>query len=333
MVTEHGVPMSDPNNPSVPIGRQVAVDQIRSFAHWQDFVRDNFPWLEVDSAARSSFEAEVQSLRFSSSSLATIRSLSTEVSRTPHLAARSDAGYIKLMWQLAGALEVEQDQRRSLIDVGQACICDTARPYRVSLSDGCHFAVLTLPYAAIPGWERISQRLCGAPLSDATTANAALGALMGVVRAAPQPAVSGGDHVMQAVHWMLAASLHQSAQQTHGAQRDMRRLGQAREHILAHIDDPSLSPDELASALHMSRRALYLLFKEYRITPSRMIHDLRLERCRDALSDARRAGQSVTEIAYDHGFVDPANFSRLFKTQYGLSPSEWRRQALSASAG
>jgi len=325
--------MIDQAPESMTSGRRMAVDQIRDFANWKNFVRDNFPWLEVNSEARSTFEAEVQALHFSASSLATIRSLSTEVTRTPHLAARSDAGYIKLMWQLAGALEVEQDQRRSLIDVGQACICDTARPYRVSLSDGCHFAVLTLPYAAIPGWERISQRLCGAPLADTTTAHAALGALMGVARAAPQTDSSGVDNVMQAVQWMLAASLHQSASHTTGTNRDMLRLGKAREHILAHIDDPNLSPDELASALHMSRRALYLLFKEYRITPSRMIHDMRLERCRDALSDARRASLSVTEIAFDNGFVDPATFSRLFKTQYGVSPTEWRRKALSEFAG
>jgi len=306
----------------------LAVDQIRNFARWQGFVRENFPWLEVASESRPSFEAEVQARRFASSSLATIRSATTQVTRTPHLAARSDAGYIKLMWQLAGAMEVEQDKRRSIIVPGQACICDTARPYRVALSDGSHFAVLTLPYEALPGWERISQQLCGAPLSDATTAHAALGALMGVVGAPDDADVAGVENVMRAVQWMLSASLHRSVRLPGNTNRDVSRLGKAREHILAHIDDPDLSPDELASALHMSRRALYLLFKEYRITPSRMIHDMRLERCRDALSDVQQRLRSVTEIACDNGFLDSATFSRLFRTQYGFSPTEWRKKAL-----
>jgi AraC-like DNA-binding protein len=314
------------------LGLEIPSDlsMIDSFPTWKDFVRDNFPWLEVGSRSKDNFAAQVSSWRLGSSALATIRSMNTEVTRTAHLASRSDAGYVKLMWQVAGAMEIEQDRRRSIIQPGHACVCDTARPYRVGLADGSQFAVLTLPYEALPGWERISQKLCGAPLADVVTARAALGALMALLRTPPGSDNEGSDNVLRAIQWMLSASLHRSASQAGTEDRNASRLNKAQQHILQHIDDPNLNPDEIAAALHMSRRALYLLFKEYKMTPARMIHDLRLERCQKALADQAQRGRSITEIAFDHGFADCATFSRLFKGQYGMSPSEWRAQSLQA---
>ena len=74
--------------------------------------------------------------------------------RTRHLAEASDDGLIKLVWQMAGSMQIEQDQRSSLIERGQATVCDTARPYRIRMSEHSHFAVFMLPYAACPGWVR-----------------------------------------------------------------------------------------------------------------------------------------------------------------------------------
>jgi len=40
----------------------------------------------------------------------------------------------------------------------------------------------------------------------------------------------------------------------------------------------------------------------------------------------------VTEIAFRWGFKDSAHFSRAFKREFGISPSEVRRVALQAQA-
>lgn len=308
-------------------GSTSAVDRIEGLAQWKSFVRDNFPWLEITSSAKSSFAADVQSHQLGSSVLATIRSADTEVHRTPELAVRADAGYVKLMWQLTGVMEIEQDHRRAVITPGEACVCDTARPYRVSVMENAHFAVLTLPYNALPGWEQVSQKLCGSRLQDVVTAHAALGALMALLRTPPADDPEGTENVLRAIQWMLAASMRRAAQPTASVDPRGCRLGKAQMYVLDHIADPGLDPTELASALHMSRRALYLLFKEYRMTPGRMIHDLRLERCQKALCDPSQESRSMTEIAFDNGFEDAATFSRLFKAQYGMTPSECRRRA------
>jgi AraC family transcriptional regulator, positive regulator of tynA and feaB len=85
-----------------------AHDNISSLAQWKDYVREHFPWLEISGGSRlKGFGAEVNSLSLGTSALATIRSSETEVHRTRQLAERADAGYVKLMWQLSGSMEIE----------------------------------------------------------------------------------------------------------------------------------------------------------------------------------------------------------------------------------
>jgi AraC family transcriptional activator of tynA and feaB len=154
---------------------------------------------------------------------------------------------------------------------------------------------------------------------------------MALLRTPPTDDPEGTENVLRAVQWMLSASLRRAARPPGLSDPKGGRIGKAQMYVLDHIADPNLDPDELASALHMSRRALYVLFKEYRMTPGRMIHDLRLERCQKALCDRSQESRSVTEIAFDNGFQDAATFSRLFKAQYGMAPSDCRRKALGRS--
>lgn len=47
----------------------------------------------------------------------------------------------------------------------------------------------------------------------------------------------------------------------------------------------------------------------------------------DAIATAlRQSDKTLQEIAFDHGFSSQAHFSKYFKKQTGLSPSDYRRQ-------
>jgi AraC-like DNA-binding protein len=59
----------------------------------------------------------------------------------------------------------------------------------------------------------------------------------------------------------------------------------------------------------------------------RYLNERRLERCRSALEDAAQSHRSIGEIAFKWGFSDLSHFGRRFKARYGLSPSDYRRQA------
>ena len=304
--------------------------EVNEFRQWADFVNANFPWLEHRRHSDGRFGAKVSAWRFSGGTLATISASASEVIRTRQLADRAESGHIKLLWQLAGRMEVEQDGRSALIEAGQTVACDTTRPYRCRLHDGAHFAVLMLPHAMCPGWERISQTLCGRMLGERTTLRAAFGALLALDGTGTDDHDAGDDTLMYAVQTLITRSLHHCASEL-GVHADSNpRLRRAERYILEHLADPNLDPENLASALCMSRRSLYMLFKEHALTPLKLIRDIRLERSRIALDDPGNQQRKITDIAFDHGFNDYATFSRLFKTHFGLTPSEFRQRKRSS---
>jgi AraC-like DNA-binding protein len=59
----------------------------------------------------------------------------------------------------------------------------------------------------------------------------------------------------------------------------------------------------------------------------------RLERCARDLLDPALAHEPIGEIAARWGITNPAHFSRLFRAQFGLSPSEYRAVGRPPDAG
>lgn len=56
----------------------------------------------------------------------------------------------------------------------------------------------------------------------------------------------------------------------------------------------------------------------------------RLERCAENLRDPALGDLNLTQIAYRWGFNDSAHFSRVFKEEFGQTPSDYRTAALGA---
>lgn len=143
----------------------------------------------------------------------------------------------------------------------------------------------------------------------------------------PKAEASGSTTVFHAVQGMLSASLHRSASDVGVSTFQNPRLNKAQRHILDHIDNPVRHADGLAKALCMSRRSLYVLFKERHLTPARMIHDTRVEQSLQVIGDPGQWHCKITDIAFDHELSDYATFSRLFKAQCGIKHGEYRLDA------
>jgi len=312
-------------------GSDVQSRDLNGFRDWRDFVNRHFPWLEHRNHCGSTFAASVSAFSFGDGGIATIKASASEVLRTRALAEAAESGHIKLVWQLAGTMAVEQDRRSTVIRRGQSTAIDSTRSYRCRWSDDAHFAVLTLPHGACPGWERISPKLCATALAECHSLRAAFGAVLALTDPVFGERDEVGDSVLRAVQSLITTSLHQSAGDLDKDGHGNARLRKAEQHIVARMADPALDPDDLAAALCMSRRSLYMLFKAHRLTPSKMIQNVRLQRCRQALDEPANRSRKITAIAFDHGFSDYATFSRLFKQQFGVTPSEFRQRRSSVA--
>lgn len=316
-----------PRLPAAEGGAYVAgLAHLGSFKAWKHFVQANFPWLELRSRSDAAFEAAVTLYRVGGSLFSTLRADACDAIRSCHPDEAPQAGYIKVMWQLSGRTDLEQDGQSFRLEAGQVGVCDTSRPYWMRLPARASLAVLLLPHAAFPGWHQFGPRVCGRSIGESIATRAALAALMSL-NGLPVDVVAGqGGPVLAAVKWMLSNTLRGEPAAGEGESPCGALIDRARRHIVEHVADPTLGPDHVASALCMSRRSLYLLFKGHQLTPSKMIYDIRLNLAKRSLENPGQAHQKMTHIALDAGFADYATFSRLFKAHFGVTPTEFRSQ-------
>jgi AraC-like DNA-binding protein len=124
---------------------------------------------------------------------------------------------------------------------------------------------------------------------------------------------------------VLAASLRRGMAtpltQANGAQRKLARI---QAFVRAHLADSDMAPATIAAQNGISLRYLHLLFHATGTTVGAWVKEQRLQRCREDLLAAAHEADGVGEIAFRHGLVDPANFSRDFKRRFGCSPSALR---------
>lgn len=89
-----------------------------------------------------------------------------------------------------------------------------------------------------------------------------------------------------------------------------------------HIDDSSFGATELAQFMTMSDSQLYRKLKAISNTSTGIfIRKVRLEKAKESL---KTSDLSISEIAYATGFNDPNWFSKAFKEEFNLSPTEFR---------
>ncbi len=106
-------------------------------------------------------------------------------------------------------------------------------------------------------------------------------------------------------------------------------LRRSKEYIEEHLADIELTPDRVAESQNVSTRSLHRLFESEGITISGWTRARRLEHCRMELADEAYGDLSVSHIGARWGLWDAANFSRLFKTAFGVSPRAYRVRSFS----
>jgi AraC-like DNA-binding protein len=126
---------------------------------------------------------------------------------------------------------------------------------------------------------------------------------------------------------LLALSLRNDDRVLRSSASSVREghLARIEDYVRAHLSDPDLDPEQIAGACRISVRYLHALFRDVGLSVSQWIKTQRLHACRDALLDPFNR-RSIGEIAFQWGFSDQAQFSRSFRSQFGISPRDLRQQ-------
>ena len=89
------------------------------------------------------------------------------------------------------------------------------------------------------------------------------------------------------------------------------------------ISDPNLSPEQLSSALGVSRSKLYREIKRIDgYSLSDYVRNVRLEKAAYLLVNSHL---NIQEIMNEVGFINSSHFTKVFKLKYDMTPSEYKR--------
>lgn len=102
---------------------------------------------------------------------------------------------------------------------------------------------------------------------------------------------------------------------------DQTLLKKSLDIIEANMSNPSFGVDQMADAMGMSRASLHRKLKAITgFPPSEFIRNIRLRKAAALLSSQ---ADSVTQIGIAVGFEDQSYFSKSFKKEFGVPPSEY----------
>ena len=162
--------------------------------------------------------------------------------------------------------------------------------------------------------------------------NTPLGALLSdylrlVERNLPNLTDDEAERLPQAVGAMVAACVAPSADRMALAngQLNATRKEKVRRYIVRNLGNPELGPNTLSRELGLSRSNLYRLL-ESEGGATHYIQRLRLGRSYAQLSDPSNA-KTVTAIAEELQLTNPSGFSRAFRRQFGMNPTDVREAA------
>lgn len=92
---------------------------------------------------------------------------------------------------------------------------------------------------------------------------------------------------------------------------------------------PALTLDKLAAQLKMQPRILsHLINRHFDCNFFEFINSYRVEESKRMLADPASSEKNMLDIMYDVGFNSKATFNTLFKKKVGMTPSEYRKQAI-----
>ena len=110
---------------------------------------------------------------------------------------------------------------------------------------------------------------------------------------------------------------------------DDQMMEQLLQFIESRISDEQLRIEDMAEAVNLGRTVFYSKMKELvGLSPSDFLKQVRMQRAEQLVAKSK---MTFSEIAFSVGFTDPKYFTKCFKKQTGMTPSEYRQRESAAS--
>lgn len=295
---------------------------------WRTAVNEHFGRIHIDAPA--TFKGRMSAARLGKVTLIDMSTTAHTVTRT----ASDRNPFCKLSLQLEGTSTMSQDGRTCLLMPGSLAIYVTERPYSLEYAQDQRSLVVYFPLSFLSFTPEQIQALTASPI----TRNMGLGrvAIPLFEQLAANINVLDGAHAEALVRSALDMLISVFSSEYESALADGAGpllFRQAKSYIEDNLANPDLSPSMVAQALYVSVRHLHAQFAKQSLTVSAYIRDRRLEMVKRELANASRSDEPISAICSQYGLFDPSYFSRAFRSRFGVSPREFRRNALADEEG
>lgn len=121
-----------------------------------------------------------------------------------------------------------------------------------------------------------------------------------------------------------AKKLHESDFALMASQINDKVTAKILKYVTENMSNPDLKIDDIAEAMGMSRSVLYAKIKQsVSMTPIDFVRHIRIMRASELL---QQTDDTLASISFEVGFSDPKYFSKVFKKEMGIVPSEYRER-------
>ncbi|MDQ1159303.1 AraC-like DNA-binding protein [Sphingomonas sp. SORGH_AS 950] len=299
-----------------------------SFAAWRETVREQIVDLDCARADDGPFHASISSCDLLGTRIAKVAAGRHHVSRDRRRIASDHDEYVLLTVLVEGRVTICQGSREARLQVGDMAIYDSTRPYDFFVEEPFVQTVLRLSRKDMARQIRSLDDLTACPISG-TRGTGRLAARficdledqLGHIDPRSAPALHG------ALIDLVGAAFTEQTSDRRPPLREQRHVLMTRivQFVDTHFCEETLTCERVAETFGLSERYLRKLFAESERSLSERIWHLRLEKAKRDLRGNLAYRSSVTSVAYDCGFKDPAHFSRAFKEKYGMTPRDYAR--------
>ncbi|WP_448330501.1 AraC-like ligand-binding domain-containing protein [Streptomyces sp. DSM 41534] len=305
------------------------------FEYWRDHMSHTYTPVEIDSSHATDFSASQRILNLGTVRLWVTQHTPMTVRRTPQLIRESDPELYHLSLPLRGAMKVAGPDRSAAYAPYDLALQDTSYPQSMQATanhsqERVSGIGLFVPQELLP----LSKNRVDQLVMRRIPGRAGFGALIAqfLTRLAAdtssyQP--SDGLRLGTILVDLLSALLAHFSEADNRSPTETHRQAlktQIRIFIQQNLQDPQLTPQMIAAAHHISISYLHRLFQDEERTVASSVRQQRLERARRDLTDPAMETTSIRVIATRWGFIRPADFTRAFRSAYGIPPKEYRYQ-------
>ncbi|GHF04577.1 MULTISPECIES: helix-turn-helix domain-containing protein [Streptomyces] len=305
------------------------------FESWREQVGQTHAPVDLHSEDAAEYQAHQRVLELGAIQVWPATHQAIRFRRTPRLIRQSDPEHYHIAIPLSGTNRITWDDQKAVYKPHEMQVLDSSRAFEVFSSNGPDLFSgigVEIPKSLL----HLSQDKMGRLFARGISGQEGPGALLVqfltqlTTDSSPYRPSDGprlGTVVVDLVSALLAHVL-EADQSLPPETRSRTLVLRIRSHIQRNLHDPGLTPSAIAAAHNISTSYLHRLFQSEHETVAAFIRHQRLERARRDLADPAMCSSTIHAIAVRWGFTRAGDFTRAFRTAYGMPPKDYRHQAL-----